>query len=396
MSRWELLGFFNMAPRAVRGAAIGLAALAVGLGTLGCAGGKSGRDLAAGWRGLFAIRGTSVGGLAELPRAPYADAVFVGRVASGKLAEASGMVASRRRDDLLWALNDSGRKPRLFALGTDGSDRGFVLVEGADAIDWEALAAFEQDGRAYLVVADVGDNFSWRRSAELLVIEEPHVTGERLPHGAATRVAWRIPFRFEDGPRDCEAVAVDAAKQRALLLSKRTEPPVLYELALRPGGPGSEGGKGDGPPTLRVARRLGTAPGIPPPTRADVEEARWLGRYRSMPTGLDLSPDGALAAVVTYKDAYLFRRAPNESWAATFARAPARIPLPPMQQAEAIAFEANGRSLFVTSEKRPAPLFRLDWRGAGPDHAGAKERGGGRRARYGRPTATRTLPGRFP
>jgi hypothetical protein len=33
-----------------------------------------------------------------------------------------------------------------------------------------------------------------------------------------------------------------------------------------------------------------------------------------------------------------------------------------MRQAEAIAFAADGRSLFVTSERRPAPLFRLDWR----------------------------------
>jgi len=33
-----------------------------------------------------------------------------------------------------------------------------------------------------------------------------------------------------------------------------------------------------------------------------------------------------------------------------------------MRQAEAIAFAADGRSLFVTSEQRPAPLFRLDWR----------------------------------
>jgi hypothetical protein len=50
-------------------------------------------------------------------------------------------------------------------------------------------------------------------------------------------VAWRVRFRFEDGPRDCEAMAVDPEQPRALLLSKRTEPPVLYELTLLPGAP---------------------------------------------------------------------------------------------------------------------------------------------------------------
>jgi hypothetical protein len=346
----------------IRAAAAAGAGFLVACFAIGCAGGEHGRDLAAGWRGLLAIRGAALGDPVELPRAPYAGAVFVGLLADPKIAEASGLALSRRRDDLLWTLNDGARKPQLYALGTDGSDRGRVRVEGAEPVDWEALAAFEWEGRPYLAVADTGDNFSWRRSAELLVIEEPQPEGERFPSGTAVRVAWSFRFRFEDGPRDCEALAVDPEQPRALLLSKRTEPPVLYALPLLPDEPGG-GPEASGRPALRVARRLGEVPSIPPPTRADVEEARWLGRYRAMPTGLDVSRDGERAAVVTYKDAYLFTRADGEDWAAAFARPPERIPLPPLRQAEAIAFAADGRSLFVTSEQRPAPLFRLDWQG---------------------------------
>ena len=346
----------------IRGAAADLLLPLVACFALSCAGGEGGRDFAAGWRGLLAIRGAELGDPVELPRARYADTVFAGRLADPKISEASGLALSRRRDDLLWALNDGARKPRLYALGTDGSDRGRVRVEGAESVDWEDLAAFDWEGRSYLAVADTGDNLSWRRSALLLVIEEPRLAGERFSSGATARVAWRFRFRFEDGPRDCEAMAVDPEQPRALLLSKRTEPPVLYELPLLPGEPGADGPDPGGRPAPRVARRLGEVPGIPPPTRADVEEARWLGRYRAMPTGLDISRDGTLAAVVTYKDAYLFTRADGEGWAAAFGRRPERIPLPPMPQAEAIAFAADGRALFVTSEKRPAPLFRLDWR----------------------------------
>jgi hypothetical protein len=360
--RWrEFLDFLNTAPLFSLPRVAFLLSL-VALFALCCAGTQNGLDLAAGWRALLAIRGAQVGDPVDLPRAPYADAVFAGRLDDPKISEASGLALSRRRADLLWTLNDGARKPRIYALGTDGSDRGRVRVEGADPVDWEALAAFDWEGRSYLAVADAGDNFSWRRDVELLVIEEPPLEGERFPRGATARVAWRLRFRFEDGPRDCEAMAVDPATLRALLLSKRTEPPVLYELPLLPGDAGGEGPEKGEQPELLVARRLGEVPGIPPPTHADVEESRWLGRYRAMPTGLDISPDGARAAVVTYKDAYLFTRAPGENWAAAFARPPERIPLPPMPQAEAIAFAADGRTLFVTSEKRPAPLFRLDWR----------------------------------
>jgi hypothetical protein len=336
-------------------ARLALVFLAAGGAAFACAQGGSGRDLAAGWRGLLAIRGARLGEPERLPRAPYADAVFAGRVETRKLVESSGLALSRRNDDLLWSHNDSGRKPRLFAFGFDGRDRGAVLVNAPQAVDWESLASFEKDGRAFLVVADTGDNMSWRRSAELLVIEEPLLSGERFAADATAQVAWRIPFRFEDGPRDCEALAIDPATNRALLLSKRTERPALYELSLE--------ADTESDPEMRIARRLGDVRGIPPPTRSDVEERRWLGRYASMPTGLDISADGRYAAVVTYKDAYLFARHAGEAWEAAFGRPPQRIPLPPLPQAEGVAFGPDRRGLFVTSEKRPTPLFRFDWRG---------------------------------
>ncbi|MFQ5417320.1 MAG: hypothetical protein ACE5FL_09770 [Myxococcota bacterium] len=322
----------------------------------------SGRDPAAGWRALLALRGPDLGAPVEIARAPFGDAVLVGHLANPKLEETSGLAASRRRNDLLWAINDGARIPRLIAVGVDGKDLGMVRIEGAEAVDWEALASFEWQGRPHLVVADTGDNFSWRRSVELIVVEEPELAGDHFPPDSRIDVAWRVPFRFEDGPRDCEAVAVaiDADGPRALLLSKRTQPPVLYELPLLPKEHSAT--SENGPVPLRMATRLGEVPGIPPPTRADVDALDWLGRYAAMPTGLDLSADGGLAAILTYRDAYAFARAPGESWAAALARTPQRIALPPMAQAEAIAFTRTGRTLFATSEKRPSPLYRLEWR----------------------------------
>ncbi len=329
-------------------AAVGLACAGDGAG--------GGRDLASGWRSLLAIRGAALGEEVVLAQADYTNAILAGSIASRELSETSGLATSRRRDDLLWAINDSGAAPRLHAVGADGADLGFTTIEGVSAVDWEDLASFDLDGRSYLLIADTGDNLSWHKRSELLVVEEPKLEGDALASGSVSKPAWRIAFRFEDGPRDCEAVAVDG--ERILLIDKRSEPPGLYELPLRPNTEPAAAEAAESAADL-VARRIGSVPGIPPPTRSDVKAARWLGRYFAMPTAFDLSPDGRLAVVLTYREAYLYERSADENWPETFARPPQRIALPAMAQAEAIAFARDGRTIFVTSEGLGAPLFQL-------------------------------------
>src|SRR4051794_35074519 len=47
-------------------------------------------------------------------------ATVTGAVAAPEATELSGLVASRRRAGVLWTHNDSGDRPRLFALASDG------------------------------------------------------------------------------------------------------------------------------------------------------------------------------------------------------------------------------------------------------------------------------------
>ena len=103
-------------------------------------------------------------------------------------------------------------------------------VKGAKNIDWEDLASFDLGGRHYLMVADTGDNGGLRRTLQLHAFEEP----ARLRDGGTLEPAWSIAFRWPDGPRDCEAVAVDAAAGRVLLVSKKRRPPELFDLPLHP------------------------------------------------------------------------------------------------------------------------------------------------------------------
>jgi len=314
---------------------------------------------------------------ARLERAPFSEPLYVGNLENTALSETSGLASSRLQDDLLWAVNDSGNGPVLYAIGADGRDRGSVRVEGAENRDWEDIASFlwqdEASGtlRAYLVVADTGDNLSKRDTLSFYGIEEPVLKGERLPAGSVAPIAWRQTFRFEDGPRDSEGIAVDVSGGRILIVSKRNVPAEVYSLALpqrflAPTSPHSAASNPVGRATggaagqeVEVATRIALLSGIPRPTQADLEESPKYGAHRSQPTAFDISPDGRDAVILTYKHAYYFSRAKGESWRTAFARDPQRLAVPPMSQTEAGAFARDGQSFFATTEDRPAPLFKI-------------------------------------
>jgi hypothetical protein len=286
-----------------------------------------------------------------LARAPFADAVAVGAITNPRIREASGLAPSLRRSDLLWLLNDSGNSPDLFAVTTNGAEAGVVRIEGPDNEDWEDLASFRLDGAPYLLVADCGDNPGFRGECLLHAVPEPDVPGP-----SAVRPMWTLRYRYEDGPRDCESVAVDAARARVLLLSKDNRIPVLYELPLRPADATA----------IQTARRLGELRTIPPPVQGLSRGI--LARIGSLTTSMDLAPDGRRLAVLTYEHAYLLECDDDGDWASALARAPLRIELPDpldktLRKREALCWTADGRALFVTGEQVPAPLFRAGaWR----------------------------------
>jgi hypothetical protein len=220
----------------------------------------------------------------------------------------------------------------LYAVGIDGADLGTFRVEGAKNFDWEALASFRWQDTAYLLIADVGDNWEQRQTVTLYVVKEPVITATGIDSGRVATIAWQIRFTYEDGPLDCEAVAVDAARQRVFLLSKRRLTPVLYELALQP----------IDQDTIAVAHRLTAVP------------------HFNWPTAMDLTPDGLSAVVLTYNNGYLFKRRQNEHWPNAFKRKPQRLRFDRLFQQEAVSFGFYGKSVFVTSERIPAPLVRID------------------------------------
>jgi hypothetical protein len=280
--------------------------------------------------------------------APAADAqTLEALILDPDVSEISGMTQSLRRDDLLWVVNDSHNPNRIHAVRRDGRVLAGYTVEGATNVDWEDLTAFELDGKRYLAIADTGDNGGVRRYIELIVIEEPLV--RKGGFRGSVRPAWRIRIRWPDGPRDCEAVAVDTARRELLLMSKKRVPAQLFRVPLAP----TSDKRGV------LAEQVAVAGTIPQPDRGELDTHPQSGRYRAHVTSMALAPNGRDLVVLTYRDAYRFVREGDEPWSATLARKPQALGMPPLLQAESLTFSRDGREVWITSEKLPAPLVKV-------------------------------------
>ena len=274
------------------------------------------------------------------PSLPFAR--LAGLITFGLLDEISGLAASHVHEDVLWTINDGGNPAEIFAINRRGRVLARYNVRGARNIDWEDLASFSLDGKHYLLVADTGDNGGKRKDFVLHVFEEPATLA-----GGELKPAWTIRARWPDGPRDCEAVAVDAAAGQVLLVSKKRSPPDLFALPL-------SARRG-----TREARRIGRLAGVPQASAELRRNDPKLAKLFPQVTAADLSPDGRTLAVLTYGSVLFYRRTPGEDRRSAVARMPEAHDVPLIPQAEALAWSAGGAGLYATGEFKPAPLFYL-------------------------------------
>lgn len=279
---------------------------------------------------------------------PQADVVpqVAALLRDTRLNEISGMALSARTPQRLWVHNDSGAPAELFAIGLDGKVQARLRLSAPKPVDWEDMAAFTLDGKPYLLLADTGDNGGVRKRSELLVVEEPDFAAGTEERQLSAAPAWRIVFRYADAPHDVEAVAVDTASEAVLLLTKRTTPPQLWSVPLRPGAQQEN-----------VATLLGNV-AVPDETAPATDFQRRLQPGR--PTAASLGRDGRSIAVLSYASVWLYRRDDGESWAQALARTPQVFPLGLLVQAEALALDTAGRRILVTGERWPAPLLRIE------------------------------------
>lgn len=149
-----------------------------------------------------------------------------GKVANLELDELSGIAASFRHPDVIYAHNDSGDTARFFAMSPDGAHLATFELEDADNDDWEDIARAPcASGRDCLYIADIGDNELLRENYTIYLVDEPSMMEEGiLPSN-------RMHFTYPEGPINAEVLLVHPVTGEVTIVTKEvTGPALIYEL----------------------------------------------------------------------------------------------------------------------------------------------------------------------
>lgn len=268
-----------------------------------------------------------------------------GLILNKDTTEISGIAVSRIDSNRLWVHNDSGDAATLYALNENGKLVSKLPVHSAINTDWEDISSFMLEGEAYLVIADTGDNGGLRHSQQLYVFKEPKdLTPELAEKGISP--SWSINFVWPDGPRDCEAIAVDTRNNEILLISKKRYPAEVFSVPLL-----------GTPHKVITAKKIATLAGVPasPSAGSNYINSHTLDKFSQI-TAADISSDNSKLAVLSYNTIYIYQRADNQSWTAAVQNKPVTIAYKWMPQAEALAWDEHGKGFYMTSEFSPAPL----------------------------------------
>ncbi|MFG1707528.1 hypothetical protein ACFLIM_30430 [Nonomuraea sp. M3C6] len=238
-----------------------------------------------------------------------------------KITESSGLAVSPTHDGVYYTHNDSAAAPTFYAVDGTGRTKATFQVRGAQARDWEAMAATKDPatGRGVLWFADIGDNLdgAWPDISIYRVLEPQTLADATLP-------ATRYRFRYADGGRNAEGIMINPKTGRLYVVSKEFAGSVYAA-----------------PKKLRtdrtnVLRKVVAAP--------------------LMATDAAYAPDGSSYVVRTYFSATLYQ---------PFGKMIARVSMPELKQAESIAYTRDGKALLTGSEGLKSPVYRV----ALPDRA---------------------------
>ncbi|HEX8148569.1 MAG TPA: hypothetical protein VF591_15420 [Pyrinomonadaceae bacterium] len=256
-----------------------------------------------------------------------------------RIAESSGLVASRRNPGLFWTHNDSGDGPFVYAFDRAGRSRGTFRVEGAQAVDWEDIAAGPgpAQGQSYLYAGDIGDNGREREFVVVYRFPEPELPAGQ-PAGKearATQPSEAIRLKYPDGAHNAEALAVHPANGDIYVVTKANGGADVYKLAA-----------GFDPKVINTMSKVGTL--------------RGPDFFGTLVTGADISPDGRRVALCDYAQGYELKLPEgSKDFDEVWKQKPAAYSLGARIQGESVAYRLDGAALLATSEKTPTPLFEV-------------------------------------
>ncbi len=288
-----------------------------------------------------ALLAGTVPGLAQTTRPTtesYGEPEAICTLKDDRIAEASGIAASRRTPGMYYVHNDSGDRPRVFLVDRTGRTRLTIQLKNARHVDWEdiSLAPGSEPGKFDVCVADIGDNRA--RRGELIIYRFPEVDPAAAdgPVVEAQAVAYRIAYA--DGPADAEAFVVHPQTGDGYVLTKRLDGAChVYKLAA-PWNP-KERTVLPKVATLRFPKVM---------------------LLQTMVTAADISPDGHRLATRSYLCGWEWRlpaTTDKGDFERIFGTKPTRLELAVEPQGEALCYAADGRALLTVSETPPAVLY---------------------------------------
>ena len=263
---------------------------------------------------------------AHVPGAPTSIGVITGLPST----ELSGLAASRTLPDLLWTHGDRGGAAELYSVSaTNAAPHGTLRLDDATAVDWEDLATAPCPAGQCIYIADTGDNDLDRTGVALYEVVEPTTA----PIGTVDVDYTRYDVEYPDGPHDAEAVFVDPRDGRAYAITKTPDRAAVYLL------PRVTGATGLAQPIAEL-----TIPAADPRV-----------------TAADLAIDACSARLLvrTYAALYELRAASTATIAELLTSALATMPVAAEPQGEAVAYAADGRAYYTTSEGASPTLSRV-------------------------------------
>ena len=160
----------------------------------------------------------------------YGRPRILARLADDRITESSGLARSLVHKHRFWTHND-GNSPRLYAIDMHGETVAVVKLAGAKFVDCEDKLRLTRRKK----LAAVCRHRRQRSYAERVsVAPRRRTAGKRRPQ-EATRSGrcMSIPFRYPDGPHNCEAAAIDPKTFTVYLATKEpSRGTKVYELEL--------------------------------------------------------------------------------------------------------------------------------------------------------------------
>jgi hypothetical protein len=255
--------------------------------------------------------------ISEQTQEHFLKGVPLGKV-DRDLTEASGLVASKRNQGMLWTHNDSGNPAAVFLIDTLGQTRMVCTLESVHNRDWEDITIGDgpEEGKTYVYVGDIGDNYAIYPNKLVYRFEEP-----LFDEAQKTITAFdTLTIKLSDGTRDMETMMIDPQTKDWFLISKEKEDPVhLYRIPF----------PYEGDPIIAQHMDILPLSGI---------------------VAANISADGNEVLLKNYTNVFYWRRAEGQSISELLKQPAIELAYKREKQGEAICFGANGKGYYTLSE----------------------------------------------